>query len=389
MLRSHSSRASTTLVTVAAALMALGTVMVFSATATLEGPTVLQQGWRHPAVRQGLFTGAALLVVLVVGMIPYEWWRIRRGAWLQPAAALALLAIGLCAVVLLPIPGVSIERNGARRWLALGPAAAGLSFQPSELAKLALVTFLAAYCAWRGAEIRRFWRGLLPALLVLGIVAGLVGKEDFGTAALLALVGAGLLLAAGARVWHLVLAGLPGVAGLAALILASPYRRARLLSYHDIWSDAAGKGYQQVQSLLTIASGGLWGLGLGGGVQKYGYLPEDHSDFIFAVICEELGLIGGVAVIAMFLVFLWQGRRAMLNAVDPLGRMLACGATLVIGLQAAINLAVVTASAPAKGISLPLVSAGGSGVIILAALIGVLVNVARQRDVSELDVDAA
>lgn len=230
-----------------------------------------------------------------------------------------------------------------------------------------------------GERIRRFWTGLLPMLLMLAVVAGLVGIEDFGTGALLALVGACILLAAGAKVWHLALTAMPGAVGLAYLIVAKPYRLERLKAFLDPFADPQGSGYHQVQSLITIASGGWWGQGLGAGIQKYGYLPEGRTDFIFAVICEELGLVGGIAVLGLFAVLLWSGRRAMLQAHTEFGRLLALGVTLTVGFQAAMNVAVVTVSIPTKGIGLPLVSAGGSGVMLFGVLIGLMINVARHR----------
>lgn len=371
------SRASTTIISVAAALMALGVVMVFSAGASLDSSGPLADPLHNPSVRQAAFTIAALLVVLIVSVVPYSLWAIRSGRISQPALWLPATAAALCALVL--VPGLGTVRNGARRWLTLGPASMGLSFQPSELAKVAVVVFTAAYCVWRGSEIRRFWRGLMPALLVIAALAGLIGKEDFGTAALIGLVGGSMLLAGGTRLLHLLICAVPAAAGAVMLVLAEPYRRQRLLGFQHIWDDPLGKGYHQVQSLLTIASGGWWGLGLGGGVQKYGYLPEARSDFIFAVICEELGMAGGIAVIGLFLVLIWQGRRAVTQAVDDLGRLLALGATMTVGVQAALNIAVVTVSVPTKGIALPLISAGGSGVVFLGVLIGMLANVARLR----------
>lgn len=391
-LDSRATTRSASITIAAAALLGVGMVMVFSASATLSSPgpqtdtTTLRQGLaltRSPAVRQAMFTCTALVAMLLVGLCPYESWRIRpargpHGHWRwQPAVALALLSLGLLALVL--TPGIGEARNGARRWLPLGPSVIGLGFQPSEIAKVALVIFLAAYAAHLGERIRRFWTGFLPCLIVLALFAGLVGIEDLGTGVLLGVVGACILLGAGARLWHLLLAALPAVGGLVYLILMRPYRLQRLASFLHPEADPQGAGYHQIQSLVTIASGGWWGQGLGAGVQKYGYLPEARTDFIFAVICEELGIIGGIAVLALFAVLLWQGRKAMLAATSEFGRLLALGASLTIGLQATMNVGVVTVSIPTKGIGLPLVSAGGTGVIFFGILVGLLVNVARRH----------
>jgi cell division protein FtsW len=278
-------------------------------------------------------------------------------------------------------PGIGTVRNGARRWLQLGAAEWGISFQPSELAKLALVILLAAMLSGRSRFIRSFRRGLLPACVAIGCCVVLVGVEDFGTAALIAGVGAAMLLVGGARWLHLLLLSLPAAAGMVYLVLCAPYRVERLTTFLNIWADPRGAGYHPVQSLVTIASGGVTGRGLGAGVQKYGYLPESRSDFIYAVICEETGMIGAVLIIALFVALIWLGWRVVANErVSPFGRMLAFGVTFMFGLQALINIAVVLVCAPTKGISLPMVSAGGSGVVFLGIAMGLLVSAAREPD---------
>jgi len=374
---SRPSACSTTISLVAAALLALGVVMVFSAGANLSAPPLTDNPLKNPAVRQAGFTLVALCTMLCVGLIPYHFWRIRRRAWFQPAILLTLATLALLTAVL--IPGIGERRNGALRWLSIGPSSLGLGFQPSELGKLAIVVFTAGLCARLKGRLENFWTGLLPVLVVLGLTAGLVGKEDFGTAALLLAVGGGMLIASRAKLWHLAACALPAIPAVAYMALSKSYRVERLMSFMNPENDPAGKGYHQIQSLITIVSGGWWGRGIGGGIQKYGYLPEARSDFIFAVICEELGVVGGSLIIALFVTLIWQGRRAMLAAPTEFGRLLALGATLTIGLQAAMNIAVVTVSVPTKGIALPLVSAGGTGVIILSALVGMLINVARWR----------
>jgi len=374
-IQSRPTPCSTMICIVALALLSLGVVMVFSASASLTAPSITENVWKNAAVRQAAYSLAALVVLLITSLCSYEVWRFRAGGVFQPGIYLMAVTLAFLTFVLV----FGEERHGARRWLSLGPSSLGLGFQPSEVAKLAEVIFLAGYAAFIGPRIRKFWFGLLPALCVLGLTCGLVGKEDLGTAVLLASVGGCILLAAGARIWHLILLSLPGIAGFIYLIKEEPYRVGRLTSFLDPYADPLGKGYHQIQSLITIASGGWWGRGLGCGIQKYGYLPEGRNDFIFAVICEELGIVGGLAVIALFGMLLWHGRKAVQVASTDFGRLLALGATLTIGLQAAMNIAVVTVSIPTKGIALPLVSAGGSGVILLGFLVGLLVNVARAR----------
>lgn len=376
-LDSRPSTCSTTITITASALLALGVVMVFSASASLTSNPVTQDVLKNPSVRQAMFTFVALISLLMVGLCPYHSWRIREGSKWQPTVILLIVTFGLLVMVL--VPGIGEERKGAQRWLPLGPSALGLGFQPSEIAKVSVVVFLAAYCAWLGDRIRLFWKGYTPAIALLGLFVALVGIEDFGTAALIGVVGFGIMLASGAKLWHMLLTSLPAIAGAVYLVIDKPYRVQRVMSFLNPEADPQGAGYHQIQSLITIASGNWWGRGLGNGVQKYGYLPEGRTDFIFAVICEELGIIGGIAIIALFAILLWQGKRAMEAAPTEFGRLLALGATLTIGFQAAMNIAVVTVSVPTKGIGLPFVSAGGTGVIFFSILVGMLVNVARYR----------
>jgi cell division protein FtsW len=376
-LQSRPSPASTAITILASALLALGFVMVLSASADLLEPPITLARLGGSSLRQASYVVLGLVTMLVAGFCPYQWWAMRRGTWRQPALILLALSLVLLGVVL--IPGVGKEFKGARRWLAFGPAAEWLRFQPSELAKLAVVIALSSWCAWIGPRLRSFWTGLLPVILVLGLICVLVGKEDAGTAALLGAVGGGIILGAGARIWHLGLFSLPALCGMALLVYMADYRVARVMTFLNPGADPQGAGYHPIQSLITIASGGWWGTGLGAGIQKYDYLPEDETDFIFAVICEELGIIGGMAVIGLYALLVWQGRKAMLSAGCGLGRLIALGSTLTIGLQAAMNIAVVTVSVPTKGISLPLVSRGGSGVVFFSLLVGLLVNVARYR----------
>ncbi len=378
-LDSRPSGCSTTITITAAALLGLGVVMVFSASASLTSTPITQDVLKNSSVRQAMFTVVALVALLMVGLCPFHSWRIRENSKWQPTVLLLLFTLALLVIVL--VPGIGESRKGAQRWLPLGPSALGLGFQPSEIAKVSVVVFLAAYCAWLGDRLRAFWKGYLPAIAILGVSVALVGIEDFGTAALIGIVGFGIMLASGAKLWHMILTSLPAVAGAVYLVIDKPYRVQRVMSFLDPEADPQGAGYHQIQSLITIASGNWWGMGLGKGVQKYGYLPEGRTDFIFSVICEELGIIGGIAVIALFAILLWQGKRAMEAAPSEFGRLLALGATLTIGFQAAMNIAVVTVSVPTKGIGLPFVSAGGTGVIFFSILVGMLVNVARHRRV--------
>jgi len=366
------------ILTAAAALICMGLVAVFSAT-----------GWRSllsdrpdrlPALLdpQGLkhlcYATIAVAVMALTARADYR--KLAEGSWLGLRPSTLLLGVALCLLSLAAIPGLGVERHGARRWLSLGPASWGLTFQPSEMAKFALVIWLAERFSSGRADAANFRRGLLPALLAIGLTCGLIGLEDFGTAALIAMVGMAMLVVAGARIGHIVGIGALGAAAFGALLVAKPYRLQRLAAFANIWADPLGSGYHAVQSLLAIAGGGWTGKGLGAGLQKFGYLPEAHNDFIFALICEEMGFIGAAAVIGLFVVLISQAASVISLSRDPFGRLLTFGLIFTIASQAAMNMAVVTVLAPTKGIALPLVSAGGTGLTVTAAAVGLLAAVA-------------
>jgi len=369
---------SAAIVALATGLMGLGAVMTFSAAATFNEPMIGWPFWHYPALRQLVFLVGALVAMLIMTQVPYRIWRGARGL---PAVFLLLVALAASVAVL--VPGIGLEVNNARRWLGFGPASWGLRIQPSEVVKVALPIFLSVWMANR-ADIRRFWRGFLPAVCAIGVSVGMVGIEDFGTAALLAAVGGAMLMAGGAKWRHIFLLVLPAVPAFGYLLTSRAHRLERLITFLDIWRDPEGKGYQAIQSLCTIASGGWWGRGLGNGYVK-GYLPAARTDFIFSVICEELGMVGAVAVIGLLIALVWNGREAFLRCADPMGRLLAFGITMTIGMQAVMNVAVVTVSVPTKGIALPLVSAGGSGAIVMGGLVGILANIPRLSAASSGD----
>ncbi len=364
---------SRAIIAIAVGLMGIGAIMTCSASATLGRPLLGWRFWEFQAGRQLLFILAGMVAMLIVARIPYRIWSVGGGAL---AVVALVLAIGSLALVY--VPGLGVEVNQARRWVRVSPDSIGLRFQPSELVKIMLPIFLAVWMT-RRVNISKFWTGLIPVVGVIGICIAGIGVEDFGTAALLAGVAGAMLLIGGARLWHLMLMVLPVVPAFGYLLISRQHRMRRLLTYLNIWEDPQGEGYQVIQSLCTIANGGWWGRGLGNGVIKT-YLPEARTDFVFAVICEELGFVGAAVVIALLIALLWQGLKTVRLCADPMGRLLAFGITLMIGLQAAMNIAVVTVSVPTKGISLPLVSAGGSGAIFLGILVGLLASIARKSD---------
>jgi cell division protein FtsW len=340
-------------------LVAFGLVMVYSATsaaAALGGgdPT------RYLA-RQGAYALIGLCLLAVAARIDYRIWR-------KLAPSLLAVTFALCVAVL--VLGTPI--NGARRWLTLGPAV----FQPSELAKLALALWAAAYLCRRRApqtlgELAR------PIGLVACLFCGVILLEpDLGTAICIVIMLAGLLLVSGTRVGVLATAGgIAAILGVAAIWI-EPYRRARLLSFMNPWDDAQGAGYQSVQALIGLASGGVFGKGLGQGVQKIFYLPEAHTDMIFAIVGEELGLIGSTLVIAAYGAFAYAGLHVALRCTDPFGKRLAAALTALVCGQAVVNLAAVLGLAPLTGIPLPFVSAGGSSLVVALIGVGILLNIA-------------
>ncbi|UCE61254.1 MAG: FtsW/RodA/SpoVE family cell cycle protein [Phycisphaerales bacterium] len=363
------------IVLVTLALLTLGLVVVASATASLDRPMFAAPLWQSAFCRQAVFAaiGVAVMIIaryLSVGVLATSDRRAR--------VSHVLFALVLVCLVAALVPSLADPHRGSQRWLQIAPLRAGIGFQPSEFAKLAMVGMLAALLTERKTSLRSFRGGFLPVAGAIGAYCLLVGKEDFGTAVLLGAIGVGMLFVAGCRIRHLFAMGLVGACGFGALLVTAPYRLERLTAYQDIWADPKGAGYQPVQSLATIASGGWWGTGLGGGVQKYGYLPESHSDFIFSVICEEMGMLGGCLVIGLYCAFVWLGLRTMMAARTPFERILAFGITATVGLQAAMNIAVVTVVTPTTGISLPLISAGGSGVVTFCVASGVLAAIAAR-----------
>jgi cell division protein FtsW len=358
--RRETSHAQRLLLLVTLALVAFGLVMVYSATSASAAI-----GHGNPTgylERQAVYAALGLAAMWFFARTDYRTLR-------HAAPTLLVAALVLCLAVLV----VGTRVNGARRWIALGPAA----FQPSELAKLALAVWLAAYLARQPAP-------RTPSALVrpVGVLVGLfmvlvLAEPDLGTAIAIVVMAAAMLLVAGTAVPTLA-TGVSVVASLSLLAAwISPYRRARIFSFVNPWHDAQGAGYQTVQAFLGLASGGIFGRGLGQGIEKIHYLPEAHTDMIFAVIGEELGLVGATALIAAYCAFAYAGLRIALTCRDPFGKRLAAGITALVCGQAAINIAAVVGLAPLTGIPLPFVSYGGSSLVIELLSVGILLNIAR------------
>ncbi|WP_043583889.1 FtsW/RodA/SpoVE family cell cycle protein [Geminisphaera colitermitum] len=349
----------------AAGLAILGLTILFSASVTKNPEVYL--------FKQAAGIGMAIVAALVVSRVNIEF--LRRYAWWIGGAAVVVLLIVL-------IPGIGVTVNGSRRWLGLGP----LRFQVSEIGKIAMVFCLAHYLAINQSRIGEFKRGFLIPLAIVGLFVALIIKEpDLGTAALTGAVGFTLLFLAGARLIYFIPAVFAGIAGIAALIYLMPNRLGRITEYINYVFHGAPPPYQLYQSLLAFAAGGTPGAGLGQGRQQMNFLPEAHTDFIFAVIGEELGIVFTLGIIVVFLIMCVAGFIHLRRAPNLFQYLLVTGAVLLIGLQAIINLGVVTGVFPTKGMSLPFISAGMSNLLLMGILLGIILNTQRTWTRARID----
>nr|MDD6335294.1 putative lipid II flippase FtsW [bacterium] len=310
--------------------------------------------------------GAAMGIVGMIGcsLVDYHFLEKMR----MPAM---LLSIALLVLVL--IPGIGQESYGARRWLNVG-----ISIQPSEISKFAMVIYLSSLLTRRRDQLQYFTKGVLPALFWMGIVAGLICLQpNLSSVVCIALLTFAMLFVSGCRVRHLVYLALCGVVALAVLIILEPYRMKRMMAFLNPWENPTNEGYQLIQSLYALGNGGLGGMGLGYSRQKFQYLPFSESDFIFSIVGEEFGFIGAVLLLAVYGLFIWRGVRIAYAARDQYGTLMAMGITITIAIQVIINVAVVTGSMPPTGLPLPFISAGGSSLAIFMSGVGVLLNISR------------
>jgi cell division protein FtsW len=354
-----------TVLIVAVILTLIGLVMVFSASGVVAGNRF------HDAIyflkRQVAWLLFGFILLQIASRLDYLVWR---------KLAVPILAVTCVLLVLVLIPSIGVAAKGARRWLKLGP----ISLQPAEMVKLVAVFYVAAYLTNKGERIKEFRGGFFPPLIVVGLLSGLVLLQpDLGTVVVVGLVTLGLLFLGGARLLHLT--GLIPLFLIAVglLIWKSPYRLQRLLIFLDPTKDPTGAGFQVNQSFLAFGSGGPFGVGLGAGKQKLYFLPEAHTDFVLALVGEELGLVGTAAIMLLFGVLIMKGLQIAGRAQDPFGRHLAYGITLLIGAQAMINAGVATGLLPTKGLTLPLVSYGGSSLLVNLLAIGILLSISRDR----------
>ena len=344
-------------------LLSLGLIMVLSA----SSPTALSEGSNSYAyfIRQLFFAILGLFAMFAISKIDYRFYkRVYKLGY--------LIAIVLLLAVLL----VGKTVNGAKRWIVLTGA---LSFQPSEIVKLLMIIFYAAVLTKNRDQLGKFFKGIVKHAIYLVPIALLLMLEPHLSATLV-IVGVCILMMvfAGCKLWQMIVPGLCiGIPGLVYIIVKSAYRLKRVTTFLNPWSDQLGKGWQVIQSLYAIGSGGLFGLGLGQSKQKYLYLPEPQNDFIFSVLAEELGFVGCVFVIILFAILIWRGVLIAMKAPDMFGSLLAIGITTLFGIQVIINIAVVTSSMPATGMPLPFFSYGGTALFIILCEVGILLNISR------------
>lgn len=353
-------------------LALFGVVMVYSSSAMLAQAEGHSQ--YYYLIKQGIWTAIGIFAMFVMMQIDYRRLRNKR---------LVYFGLAVTVVMLLAVFGFG-KVNGAHRWIRLGM----FSIQPSEISKLTLAVFLAYFLEKRAGEEGDFWRTFTPCAAVTGALAFLIVLEpDLGTAMMLGILFVVVTYTAGVRLMHLGIASAPAFVGLAALLILVPWRLRRLVTFLDPWADPQGSGFQVVQSLIGIGSGGTDGLGFAQGRQKMLFLPFAHSDFIYAVIGEELGLVGALGVVLGFGLLLWRGIRTTLLAPDRFGMLLSLGIVVVIVTQALFNISVVLSLVPTKGIPLPFISYGGSSLVPTLAAIGVLLNISQHAS-GQIDLES-
>ncbi len=351
------------LFTITFILICIGTVMIYSASSIYA--------WER--YKDSLFFLKRRISFLIIGSIltllvmSIDYKKLRR--WAKP-----LLILSIALLVLVLIPHIGREIAGARRWFRIK----FISFQPSELANMAVIIYIADFISRKCDQIKTFWQGFLPPMFILGMTGLLIlAQPDLGTVLALAIVVFIMLFVAGVRVSYLLSVIMVSLPLLYILIFNVPYRRMRIMAFLNPWLDPKGSGFQVIQSQIALGSGGLFGVGLGHSKQKLFYLPAAHTDFIFSIIGEELGLLGTVAVIILLIVFIQQGLKVIKNAADKFAYFLSLGLVLMISLKAIINIGVSCGILPTKGLPLPFISYGGSSFVFDLISVGILMNIAR------------
>ena len=353
------------LIIVTLLLLSIGVMMMYSSSALLA-----QRRYDDAAFflkRQAIWASVGLILLFAIAHFQHKYWQRVIGP---------LLGLGLILLVAVLFSPLGEPINGARRWLRLGAA----TVQPSEMVKVVLIVYLASYLARREGQMQSFVHGVLPAVLVVGIFVGLIWRQpDFGTAVVILAVTGAMLFVGGISLRHFAALSTAALALCVYLITQTAYQRQRVLSFLNPWDDPMDSGFQAIQSMLAIGNGGVWGLGLGEGNQKRLFLPEPHTDFIFAVLAEELGLIGGVLVLTLYGVLVWRGFWIACGSCDLLGFYLAYGLTVLFAVQVFVNVGVVSGMLPAKGLTLPFVSYGGSSLVVNLVAVGMLISISRAQ----------
>lgn len=357
-------RASAVLILVVGILCLFGLVMLYS-TSGPQGEKLFGNP-NYFTQRQSLWLLAGLVAAAAGARIDYQRWL--KLAW-------PIFGVTLVLLILVYVPGIGLNIKGSHRWLRLP---AGLTFQPSELAKFAAICMMASWYGTRRRQRAGFKGGvLIPGVLLASMLGLIVLETDFGATMLIGATGGGMMFVAGAPIFYLLGAGVLGGAGLTWMISQNRQRMGRIMAFLDPEKYAQDEAYQLLNALYAFVAGGIGGVGLGRSLQKQHYLPEAHTDFIFAIIGEELGIAGSLSVVLLFVAFFFCGLRISGRAADPGGRLMAFGITLLVSLQAALNIGVVTGRLPTKGLPLPFISFGGTSLVVLLFMVGVLVNIAR------------
>jgi len=355
------TRSSIFLITII--LLAIGIVMIYSSSAI----------YAYSKMDDSLYFFKRHLIYLLTGMVmmflamSIDISKLRHYA--KPALIFTIFLL-----VLVLIPHIGRETSGARRWFKFGL----LNFQPSELAKLVVIVYMADFIARKGSMVKSFVHGYLPAIMVLGVVVGMVLLEpDLGTAVTISLITLIMLFVSGINVSYIIGSFLASLPALYLLLFRVPYRRKRMMVFLNPWADKKGAGFQIIQSFVALGSGGPFGVGLGQSKQKLFYLPASHTDFIFSIIGEELGFVGAASIIVLFILFVWQGMKVAFKATDKFESLVAIGIVSLIAIEAMINIGVTAGALPTKGLPLPFISYGGSGLIFHLMAVGILLNISK------------
>ncbi|MBI5873526.1 MAG: putative lipid II flippase FtsW [Candidatus Omnitrophica bacterium] len=347
-------------------LIGIGVVMIYSASSIPM--------WQNTGESAGLLKKQLLYLMIgfaaMFATMAIDYQKLRK--FIKP-----LFIVAVIPLLLVITPGISREVGGAKRWLH----AFGFNYQPSEFVKIALIVYMADFITRKNRVIKNFWQGFIPPIVALGLVTLLVLLQpDLGTAISFVVLVFIMLYVSGAKPFHLIASIFAALPFLYILVFSVPYRRARILAFLNPWLDPKGSGFQIIQSQIALGSGGLFGVGLGQGRQKLFYLPAAHTDFIFSIIGEELGLVGACAVIVLFIILIWKMSRIVYNVREPFGKLICIGVLTLIAFSTVVNIGVSIGFFPTKGLPLPFISYGGSSLIFHMVAIGLLLNVSKQED---------